>query len=403
MTDLLGEPDSGIEKVRQVVHVAIHPKYVNNIPLGLVNYFNKQINQWHPQLNGILAGYGRLQLKRPTGALDEEAHLHLDVQSDFWLFRPLIGRQLKGVVSKKSNTHVSVLLHGVFSVPCHKPHNVNDWWGAKAKLKQAVRLTVLKTDMSQKVPFIMGSLNNIGIGGSAAALEISFEETVPSPRVEEFSDNEWSEITSTEVNTSKKAKKSRKKADTSVVDETPEDPSEADKTKDQLISSLLNESNTSKKAKKSRKSKNNSVLAEEPSEVKTTTLEDASEVDKTKELLISSLLNESMTKKKKKKKDKELSVEVPMPQSPSKRKSVSPIKETPARKKSKKEMSFDASTPIVEKAVVENGDDSINQEPKTVLEPKKKKDKKEKKKKAELSSAQDALIMQMLKNLHPKK
>lgn len=340
--------------------MAIHPKYVNNIPLGLVNYFNKQINQWHPQLNGILAGYGRLQLKRPTGALDEEAHLHLDVQSDFWLFRPLIGRQLKGVVSKKSNTHVSVLLHGVFSVPCHKPHNVNDWWGAKAKLKQAVRLTVLKTDMSQKVPFIMGSLNNIGIGGSAAALEISFEETVPSPRVEEFSDNEWSEITNTEVNTSKKAKKSRK-------------------------------------------SKNNSVLAEEPSEVKTTTLEDASEVDKTKELLISSLLNESMTKKKKKKKDKELSVEVPMPQSPSKRKSISPIKETPARKKSKKEMSFDASTPIVEKAVVENGDDSINQEPKTVLEPKKKKDKKEKKKKAELSSAQDALIMQMLKNLHPKK
>ena len=94
---LSGEPDSGIEKERKVVHVALHPKFVNNISLGLVNHFNKLINQWHPQLNGLLAGYGRLQLKRPTGnMINEEAHLHLDVQSDFWIFRPTVGRRLKG-------------------------------------------------------------------------------------------------------------------------------------------------------------------------------------------------------------------------------------------------------------------------------------------------------------------
>ena len=75
-----------------MVHVALHPKYVHSIPLGLVNHFNKIINQWHPQLNGILAGYGKLQLKKPTGQLiNEEAHVHLDVQSEFWLFRPSIG------------------------------------------------------------------------------------------------------------------------------------------------------------------------------------------------------------------------------------------------------------------------------------------------------------------------
>ena len=96
---LSGEPDSGIEKERKVVHVALHPKFVNNISLGLVNHFNKLINQWHPQLNGLLAGYGRLQLKRPTGnMINEEAHLHLDVQSEFWIFRPTVGRQLKGEI-----------------------------------------------------------------------------------------------------------------------------------------------------------------------------------------------------------------------------------------------------------------------------------------------------------------
>ena len=80
------------------MHVALHPKYVNSVPLGLVNHFNKLINQYHPDLKGILAGYGRLQLRRPTGCMiNDEAHMHLDVQSDFWIFRPLVGRQLKGM------------------------------------------------------------------------------------------------------------------------------------------------------------------------------------------------------------------------------------------------------------------------------------------------------------------
>ena len=158
----VGEPDSGIEKEKKVVHVALHPKYVHSISLGLVNHFNKIINQWHPQLNGILAGYGKLQLKKPTGQLiNEEAHVHLDVQSEFWLFRPSIGRQLKGTVVKKSPTHVSCLVHGLFNVPCHRPQSLTKgqrWWASSLKLQQVVHLTVLKTDMSQKVPFILGKI-----------------------------------------------------------------------------------------------------------------------------------------------------------------------------------------------------------------------------------------------------
>ena len=133
---------------------------MHSIPLGLVNHFNKIINQWHPQLNGILAGYGKLQLKKPTGQLiNEEAHVHLDVQSEFWLFRPSIGRQLKGTVVKKSPGHVSCLVHGLFNVPCHRPQDIpkgGKWWASSLELDSVVHLTVLKTDMSQKVPFILG-------------------------------------------------------------------------------------------------------------------------------------------------------------------------------------------------------------------------------------------------------
>ena len=202
-----GEPDSGIEKVKQVIHVAIHPRYASNVGLGVMNSLNKLINSWHPQLNGILAGYGKLQLKKPTGTiLNEEAYFHIDVQSDFWLFRPLTGQQLKGIVTKKSDKHVSVLVHGIFNIPCLKPNNLNkDWWGVKAKLKFPAHLTVLSTDMTQKVPQIMGDLQNIGLDGTAAQ-KINFDETVPSPEVVEYSDDDWSDVIKAKA--SKKVQKS---------------------------------------------------------------------------------------------------------------------------------------------------------------------------------------------------
>ena len=84
-----------------------------------------------------------------------------------------------GVVSKKSQTHVSVLVHGVFNVPCHRPNNQNqEWFGTKVKVKQVVHLTVLKTDMSQKVPFILGTLQNIGLDDHHVATGKSFSEAL---------------------------------------------------------------------------------------------------------------------------------------------------------------------------------------------------------------------------------
>ena len=164
--------------------------------LGVVNHFNKIVNTYHPQLNGILAGYGKLQLKKPTGAIiNEEAPIHLDVVSDFWVFRPIVGRQIKGRITKKSPNHVHVLVHGIFSIPCHKPpHMKQKWCGEKAKLKQTVYVTVLKTDFSQKVPFIQGDLQDIGLDGTGAK-NVIIEETVPSPPIIEYSDEEeWNNV-----------------------------------------------------------------------------------------------------------------------------------------------------------------------------------------------------------------
>ena len=92
------------------------------------------------RLNGILAGYGKLQVKSPIATMvNEEPFLHLDVVSDFWVFRPDVGAELRGVVTKKSTTHISCLVHGIFNVPCHKPTTQKGAFAPSVKIESQVR------------------------------------------------------------------------------------------------------------------------------------------------------------------------------------------------------------------------------------------------------------------------
>ena len=187
------QPFTCFHKVRQALHVTLHPRYLNNLELGLLDYFNKQINRWHPKLNGILANYGKLKLKSPHGMLlNEEAHIHLDVVSEFWVFRPEIGSILQGIVTKTSQKHVACLVHGVFNVPCYHPNNLGStpWWGMNAQIGKPVRFKVIKMDVSQKIPFILGELEKWSLDGNPIKDSTS---TIEHP-VEEVGLDQWENV-----------------------------------------------------------------------------------------------------------------------------------------------------------------------------------------------------------------
>ena len=159
----------------------------------------------------------------------------------------------------------------MFNVPCHRPNNIVDcrlWFGTKAKLKQVVHLTVLKTDMSQKVPFILGTLQNIGLDDQQVT---TFDETAPSPPpVEELSDQEWSELLECHPDTNKsvlsneetshKSKKKKSKAENTDKMDTDSNSDDIEEQRKKLItsvldSSILNDSTASSSSGKKNKKK----------------------------------------------------------------------------------------------------------------------------------------------------
>jgi len=158
---LASSPNSAIIKVSDEVHVALHPRYTGKYNSGIIDFFNRHLNKYLPSLNGILLGYGKILLKEPNGhLLNEEYHIHLDVYSDFWVFRPNKESKIKGVVQKKSPSHVAILVHGLFTIPCYRPMGASaeGWPGTWVELNQSVLLSILETDMSQDIPFMRGEL-----------------------------------------------------------------------------------------------------------------------------------------------------------------------------------------------------------------------------------------------------
>ncbi len=37
--------NSGVYKIKEVVHVALHPRYLANLRLGIIHYFNEQVRR----------------------------------------------------------------------------------------------------------------------------------------------------------------------------------------------------------------------------------------------------------------------------------------------------------------------------------------------------------------------
>lgn len=114
---LVNETDSAVAKVITKTHLALAPSSLANLKAGVAQYFSGHINRYYPPLKGILLGYQNPKLTAKSGHLIyDQPFIHLDVQAEFFVFSPIRGGFLYGVVNRKSSDHLGCLVHDTFNV-----------------------------------------------------------------------------------------------------------------------------------------------------------------------------------------------------------------------------------------------------------------------------------------------
>ncbi|XP_015598329.1 titin homolog isoform X2 [Cephus cinctus] len=157
LTGLLEDEDSRVYFERTKRHLGLHPFHLTDLNAALHEILSSSLNKYDPELKGILLSYQNPKLLNCLGDIFyDTCYVHVDIEADFYVFRPDVPCNLRGIVNKKSDGHVGVLVHKAFNVSIPKPEDDNDWPGNKVSVGQEVKFTVSFLDFKGRLPYIRG-------------------------------------------------------------------------------------------------------------------------------------------------------------------------------------------------------------------------------------------------------
>lgn len=111
------------------------------------------------RLGGILLGYDNIVLDSNDGYInDDSCFMHINIEGNFYVFKPEIGQLLKGVVNKKSKSHVGCLVYQLFNVSLPSPEEDEEWLGDNVSVGQEIVFRIVDTNLNRKLPYIQGDI-----------------------------------------------------------------------------------------------------------------------------------------------------------------------------------------------------------------------------------------------------
>ncbi|XP_015125264.1 dentin sialophosphoprotein [Diachasma alloeum] len=163
LTALVNDEKSHVHLVQTKRHIALHPCQLGNLKQSLQDILGDELNYYDDKLNGLFLSYKNPRLLSENAAmLYDSFSCHVDIEADFYVFRPKVGYVLKGVIIKKPANHLGVLVHKAFNVSIpRRDDEGEDWQGDHLNVGDEVTFTVELMDLKPgrgKLPFIRGKL-----------------------------------------------------------------------------------------------------------------------------------------------------------------------------------------------------------------------------------------------------
>ncbi|CAG9821775.1 unnamed protein product [Phaedon cochleariae] len=156
-------PNSGVEAERKKQHLALHPIHLNDFGKSVKDLLNEDVARYSKDLDGILLGYEDIKLLSNGGFIQTDScYIHIDIEAHFFVFRPKIGEEMKGIVTRKSKDHVGVLVYNTFNVSIPPGDEEEDHWiGLDVQVGYEVSFRIVFFTMTSFMPYIRGQLISI--------------------------------------------------------------------------------------------------------------------------------------------------------------------------------------------------------------------------------------------------
>lgn len=199
--------------------------------------------------------YKNPKVLQENGTLStDKGHIYLDVQAEFYLFRPKINKECTGIVNKTGKDHIGCLVNQTFNVSIPKPANDKRWQGAYVRKGDEILLKITFTDLFYIIPYIRGEIIEILKQAKAEQTDdLNTSKTSPSKKKKSSHQETTGKrlksdiVQENGVDSLIKTKKKRSK----IIDGS----GDIEEMQRSLLTSVLNESNSPVKHKKKKKDK----------------------------------------------------------------------------------------------------------------------------------------------------
>lgn len=147
------DKSSCVQKIHAHEHLGISMAGLQNLRETISRILDSKIGRYDRNRDGIVLDIRNTKvLNTPSLIRHDSADLHLDIEADFYVFRPRIGAVIVGVVKHISQANIGVVIYRVFNVA------VKFSEARHVKVNQEIKIRVMNFDLDNRMPEIEGEL-----------------------------------------------------------------------------------------------------------------------------------------------------------------------------------------------------------------------------------------------------
>lgn len=155
LKDYVNDEKSCIERITNKMHIDFPPSGLANFSESLKNLITRlKVGNFDKALGGIVLDANNIKVLGNLCPIRYDSpELHLDIQADFFLFKPQIGAVIAGLVKHISQNHIGVIIYRVFNVSIHLRSTIKS-----VKMNEEISFRIKSFDLENTIPFIEGEL-----------------------------------------------------------------------------------------------------------------------------------------------------------------------------------------------------------------------------------------------------